>query len=205
MDIKRMEISLLVAFVMLVFIGQITAFAEDSDNIRENTLRLHIMADSNSEKAQKVKLYIRDFVLNKYGNQLANSENLNSAKENTANLLYDMESDINAELNKMGEHYKAKCELCNMYFSTRYYDNFTMAAGEYDALRITLGKGEGKNWWCVMYPPLCLGSSLAKTTATEKEIYKTSEEFAFIPKFAAIEIWQSLKNKKQNGIKSKLR
>ncbi len=201
MDLKRLEISLLIAFVVLVTAGQITSFAKDCDDIRDNTLRLHIMANSDNEYDQKVKLHIRDFVLKKYGAELEKSEDLISAKLNTKNILDYIQDDIDKELFRINAPYKSSCKIVNMYFNTRYYDNFTMAAGMYDALRINLGEGTGKNWWCVMYPPLCLGTSVDKYSDEKEKILQTSGEYNFIPKFAVVELWENLKNKKMHKTK----
>ncbi len=195
MNLKRLEISLLIAFVVLVTAGQITSFAKDCDDIRGNTLRLHIMANSDSEYDQKVKLHIKDFVLEKYGEELGKSENLILAKLNTKSILNNIQDDIDKELFRIKAPYKSDCKIVNMYFNTRYYDNFTMAAGMYDALRVNLGEGTGKNWWCVMYPPLCLGTSLDKYSDEEEKIIQTSGEYNFIPKFAVVELWENLKKK----------
>ncbi len=135
--------------------GLITAF-EAHEHIRETVVRLHILANSDSPEDQELKLKVRDGIL-------ACSEELfepySSAKEAEAALSENMEQ-IKAVADRVlaenNSPYRAYCEMEQIDFDTRVYDGFTVPAGKYTALRVKIGSGEGKNWWCVMYPPLCI-------------------------------------------------
>lgn len=195
MNIKRLEISVLTAFVILVLAGQINGSEKNWANIRENTLRLHIPANSNSEIDQSAKIHIRDFILENFGEELTETHGANEAKIKTKSEIKDIENAVNEELKRMDMPYGCHAEMVNMFFNTTYYENFAMAAGNYDALRIVLGEGKGKNWWCVMYPPMCLGTSLERSIPEEKNIVSENNSFNFTPKFAFIEIFEKIKNK----------
>lgn len=147
-----MALSIAAALLLSGFRG----FAADCESVQSEVLRLHIPANSDSEYDQSIKLKLRDMVLDEYGAQLACESDIQQAIAQTEALLPEIEESCNAFLSAEGAPYGAKAELCNMHFNTRVYDNVTLPAGEYTALRITLGSGEGQNWWCVMFPPLCI-------------------------------------------------
>ena len=195
MNIRRLEISVLTAFIILVLAGQINGSEKNWANIRENTLRLHIPANSNSEIDQRAKIHIRDFILENFGEELTETKGAKEAKIKTESEIKEIENAVNEELERMNMPYGCNAKIVNMFFDTTYYEDFTMAAGNYDALRVELGKAKGRNWWCVMYPPMCLGTSLDKTIPDEENIINENSSFNFTPKFAIIEIFQKIKNK----------
>ena len=140
------------------------------DDITDDLLRLHILAQSDSEYDQSVKLLVRDALLERseeiFGDSSSREDILEAARENLAYA----EQTANAVLEENGCTYKAHCELAEMYFDKRVYGDITVPQGEYTALRVTLGSGNGHNWWCVIYPPLCL------PCFTEDETDDISEE-----------------------------
>ncbi len=139
-----------------VLMGSFTAFSQSAENVQKEVLRLHIPANSDSEEDQAIKLKLRDFLLEEYGTQLSDSADLRQAEIRAEELLPEIEAASCEFLKENGFEYSAKAELTNMYFTTRTYGDVTLPAGNYNALRVTLGSGEGHNWWCVMFPPLCL-------------------------------------------------
>lgn len=155
---KKVTFDLLMAagIALAMLLSGFKGFAQQCEDIRSEVLRLHIPANSDSEYDQTMKLKLRDFVLEKYGQRLSDSGTLAAAREEVTSLLSEIERDCCGFLAANGADYTAKAELCEMYFTTRVYENVTLPAGTYEALRITLGSGEGKNWWCVMFPPLCI-------------------------------------------------
>lgn len=136
--------------------GAFETFAEDCGEVRGEVLRLHIPANSDSEEDQAVKLELRDLLLEEYGGELSGCGNLAAAEERARELLPEIESRCSEFLRSRGFSYGARAELTDMYFTTREYERLILPAGEYTALRITLGSGEGHNWWCVIFPQLCL-------------------------------------------------
>ena len=110
---------------------------------------------------------VRDLVLEKYGAALSSCENRDEAEANVRKLLPEIQKTCCGFLAQQGAEYGAKAELTEMYFTTRQYDTVTLPAGNYHALRITLGSGGGRNWWCIMFPALCLPMASEKLPQDE--------------------------------------
>ena len=128
----------------------------DCSEVRSGVLRLHITANSDSDADQTVKLMVRDALL-KSGNEIFDgSVTAADAEEKLSPHLADIEKTACGVLKANGFDYGARAYIVNEYFDVREYDGVTLPAGNYTALRVALGSGEGKNWWCVMFPPLCL-------------------------------------------------
>ena len=147
--------------VMILFVTLVVAAlpTEAEFEIYEDTVRLHILADSNEEVAQELKLDIRDKVLAKYGSILASAGNADEAEAMARSLEGEIKADVDEWIREAGFNYTSSCVIGKERYETRYYDGFALPSGEYTSVRIMLGSGEGKNWWCVMYPPLCLDMS----------------------------------------------
>jgi len=138
--------------------------------IYEDTIRLHILAPSDSVEDQTLKLTVRDKILSKYGNLLKSADGFDDAQEKICLSISDIEKDCNEWIRELGYSYTAKAELSEEWYNTREYSSFTLPSGSYTSLKITIGSGKGQNWWCVMYPPMCLDASLKKdTNYTEEE------------------------------------
>lgn len=119
-----------------------------SDELAEGIVRLHIVAESDSKEDQAVKIKIRDRILEEM-------KNFESAEEIEDNIMF-FENVANSVLREEGFDYTAKAQFGVFEFPTKYYDGFALPKGEYTAVRVVLGEGEGKNWWCVLFPPLCM-------------------------------------------------
>lgn len=165
------------------------------ENVSKEVFRLHILANSDSEEDQNIKLKVRDRVLKYTKSIYSNADSSDEAESLTKANLQDIANIAKDEIVKNGYNYSVKAEIKHMYFNTRYYEKVTMPSGFYDALRITIGKGEGHNWWCVMYPSLCVGSSTdynALKENTEESEYEimTGGEYEF--KFKAVEYFEKI-------------
>jgi len=150
--------ALCVGFVFAVLASLVT-FEGECREISNEVFRVHILANSDSEEDQTLKLKVRDAVVDKSNELLSDVHSKEEAKNivnKNLNVFLNTAKDV---IFSEGYDYDIKISVVNMYFDTRYYDNVTMPGGFYDALRIEIGKAEGKNWWCVMYPSLCLFSS----------------------------------------------
>lgn len=147
--------------------GAFEVFAEQCEDVRGEVLRLHIPANSDSDEDQAVKLALRDFLLAEYGGALSDCGGLAAAEERVRELLPEIEKRCNEFLEERGFDYGARAEVVDMYFTTREYERLILPAGEYTALRITLGSGEGHNWWCVIFPQLCLPAVTETPDAAE--------------------------------------
>ena len=160
--------------------------------IYKDTIRLHILAPSDSTEDQTLKLKIRDRVLQKYGYILNETNSIENAARITEERIGDIEDDVHLWIRELGYSYTARVEIKNEWYSTREYADFTLPAGEYLSLKITIGEGEGQNWWCVMYPPMCLDASVkteSEYTAAEESLIKNDQ---YRVKFKLLEVSSEL-------------
>ncbi|MCL2070750.1 MAG: stage II sporulation protein R [Oscillospiraceae bacterium] len=151
-----LSIAMLAGAIASVAIAGFGSFAADCERIPDEVLRLHIIANSDSKEDQQFKYKLRDRILQNFTPILGECGTLESAKRTSESLLPEIEKlsrEFAAENNYNTE---ITAEITEMYFTTRVYDNLTLPAGNYTALRITIGEGNGKNWWCVMFPLLCV-------------------------------------------------
>lgn len=138
-------------------------------HLSPSLLRFHILANSDSSKDQQVKLEVRSLILDYMQEHLDGD----AGKEETVQYLKDNKTEVEALadrcLEQKGYDYRAELELVNCYFPTRVYDDMVFPCGYYDAARITLGKGDGHNWWCVLYPRLCFVDAVCSEVPEESE------------------------------------
>ncbi len=153
---KRLGICLL--FAICVWSGRILA---DREVLSEQLIRLHVVANSDSQEDQTVKLQVRDAILESLQKDLTDIADVSQAKAYLEENLPKMERIANSTLEAAGFQQEAVVTLCKEAFDTRYYDTFTLPAGVYESLRITIGEGQGHNWWCVAFPSLCLPATTA--------------------------------------------
>ena len=149
--LNRIGICLLIA--CFVWIGMLLA---DRHKLRQELIRFHVVASSDSQEDQAVKLQVRDAVLGAFREELQNLQDMEQAKAYLQENLPKIEAIANDVLAQAGFSDRAKASLCVEEFTTRVYDTFTLPAGIYESLRIVIGEGEGHNWWCVVFPSLCL-------------------------------------------------
>ena len=194
---KTFEKSLLSSLI-LALLFNFASFQTKCENISEKVLRIHILANSDSKDDQELKFKVRDKIL-----EYAKSEFGIIKNKEDAMILSEMSIDkikniAESEIKNLGYDYPAKVEIVNMHFNTRQYDDITLPAGNYDALRIIIGSGKGKNWWCVMFPSICIGSCQdADQTDTifneeEKNIITNEEKYEF--KFKCVEVYENCKS-----------
>jgi len=150
---KRKALSLLLVISLLLLCFNRNA---DCDSPYESVFRLHIIANSDSTEDQRVKLLVRDALLEYEARQMRGAADKRDAKQS---LMADGEAllkIVENALQKNGFSYGAQLFVGTFEFPERSYSGKTYPAGDYEALRVVLGKGQGKNWWCVMFPPLCI-------------------------------------------------
>lgn len=124
-------------------------------DVSDKIIRFHVIANSDSAQDQRVKLDIRDAILNNVGDPLSRCKTRDESLKFLKNKISSIEEIADDILKSDGEKYKAKAMLGNFNFPIKSYGEITLPQGEYKAVRVVLGEGEGKNWWCVMFPPLC--------------------------------------------------
>ncbi|MBQ8302066.1 MAG: stage II sporulation protein R [Clostridia bacterium] len=174
-SIPKIAIYLLAITMLLSFLP-----TELEAEIYEDTVRLHILANSDSDEDQRLKIEIRDRILLKYGENLRKFDAKSEAEESINNLLPQIEKDAKTWVRELGYEYSVQAMLSEEWYETRDYGDFSLPCGIYTSLRIIIGSGEGQNWWCVMYPPLC--TELACEDAPEDDglIDYTNEEIKLI-------------------------
>lgn len=148
----------------------------DSGDLRENLLRLHVVGASDSEEDQAVKLQVRDAVLASLEEGLRDMTDPRAAYDYVARMLPQVETAANRALAAAGFTETVQVSLTEEAFPTREYDTFSLPAGVYKALRVVIGEGEGRNWWCVVFPQLCVG--------TEGEFVETANAAGLDPELA---------------------
>ncbi len=196
--LKIWEIALLlgVALCLLSGAGAIQTQQELSDKV----VRLHVLANSDSQEDQALKLQVRDAVLNRAETLLTQSSSRSEAEGILRGQLLEFERLAENVIREQGYDYQVTAQLQGTEFPTREYEGFTLPAGEYLALRILIGAAEGQNWWCVVFPPLCTAvsaevpaSALAAGFTEEEVRLITEEDGGYVLKLKTLEFWEQLR------------
>lgn len=148
--------------------------------IYEDTVRLHILANSDSAEDQQLKLEVRDYILAEYGPRLGSQGNIDQAKAKIESLLDEIRDFTKRKVAELGYSYDVRAVMDNEWYETREYEGFSLPAGYYCSLKIIIGEGNGKNWWCVMYPPLCTEIATEAAPADDGLIDYSKEEILLI-------------------------
>lgn len=188
----KQELSVLLGLLFAVVFSFCAQDIKAAEDIRQNTLRLHIIANSDSSRDQSVKIAVRDDILKSENIIFSDAEDFDTALKNTRNNLEEIEESVNDFLAECGAGYDAVCTLENFYFDTKQYSGFALPKGEYTALTVRLGKAEGKNWWCVVYPALCSQSCGDIALESSTDFIKTEKITA---RFKVVEIFEDIKHK----------
>ena len=161
-----------ILLMLCVVVSFIVIFVSDgfaaADTVREECLRLHVLADTDSEADQSVKLQVRDAILEETGELFRSCLTAGEAVSRASERKEEIEAVAERVLRENGFSYGAEVFIEEEYFGTRQYEGVSLPAGNYTALKVVLGEGEGHNWWCVMFPPLCLP---AVTEKQEDSVY----------------------------------
>lgn len=157
--------------------------------ISDTVIRLHILANSDSEEDQNVKLKVRDLVLGKWGDLLSARSDGDGAWEALQALLPEINRGVGAYLEELGADYGVKASAGVYEFPERAYEGVAFPEGAYRALRISLGDAAGQNWWCVLFPPLCLiGEDGEMDVEQYKDLVRALDEEGVPPK-APVRSW----------------
>ncbi len=196
---KKRIFSLVVLILAAMMLTAGTILQRQQMELADKLVRLHVVADSDSEEDQRVKLQVRDAVLSETQALLRDAEDPRAALQNNLSRIEDA---ANACLRQQGSSDRAVVTMARELFPTREYETFSLPAGTYTALRVTIGSGQGHNWWCVVFPSICVSASAeefeeAAQTAglTEGEIQLITESSeGYELKFKSMELVQKLKN-----------
>ncbi len=201
---RKAEISVIIGLIVSIIVSTVS-FGYECEKIRNDVIRLHVIANSDSEADQRVKLKVRDALLECGKEMFSGNVDVNNAEEKLnlyKKILIETADKVLAE---NGMEYKSDISLKEEYFATRQYEEFTMPAGEYLALKVILGEGSGKNWWCVMFPPLCLPAASENkdlnVVFSENGADIVGNSNKYVIKFKIVELFEEIKQKiEQNRI-----
>jgi len=170
-----------------LLLSAFSSFAGHCESVKQEVLRLHILPHSNSASDQQLKYDLRDFLLSELCYSLADAQTFEEAKNTAERILPETQRKAREFIALQGYDYEVVVSLENIYFTTRVYENITMPAGNYYALAVRIGSGQGSNWWCVAFPPLCLPAASGKAEHPQ-EPYFTPETSEIIENGGRIEI-----------------
>ncbi len=193
----KFELSIIIALIVSIFVGIDTCSANCED-IRENIFRLHVIANSDSQEDQQLKLAVRDRIISIGGDIFAQVHNKQEAETIVRPMLSEFQRAAEDVIKEQGYDYPVKVTISNEYFNTRIYEKVTLPAGKYDALRVIIGSGKGKNWWCVMFPPMCLPAAeeteALNQVLSEEDLQFVSDYQDYEVRFKIIEWYENIKN-----------
>lgn len=199
---KKTESALLIGLVLAILttlLSGFTQFSKECEQINTKLLRLHMIANSDSEIDQRIKLSVRDHILKTCGDLLFDGEEKEQAKADISARLPLIEAKANELLAEQGFSYTAHASIEKRWFNTRTYNSVTLPAGRYDALCIRLGEAKGQNWWCVVFPPMCLPAASEEIelseVLTDDELRIVTENGSYAIRFKLWEFYERLKNR----------
>jgi stage II sporulation protein R len=154
--IKAIAIIVLVSLLISILANKNSVSANDiQKGIAEKIIRFHCLANSDSESDQALKLKVKDKVVQNMQNLLKDSSDIEESRLILIDNMQYIENLAKEVINENGYSYSVSVSLEETYFPTKMYGDMIFPAGKYEALRIQIGKSEGKNWWCVLFPSLC--------------------------------------------------
>ena len=159
---KKLLTVLVSLSVVFIVIGLLPVHSEAA--IYDSVIRLHVKANSNSDEDQATKLAVRDAILAGYGELLGNYSSLDTAAEGISELLSEIEECANEEIRARGSSDVASVSLGFEEYPTKSYGALCFPSGEYLSLQVNIGEAQGENWWCVLFPPLCLDAATKSST-----------------------------------------
>ena len=197
---------LIVFSALLLPVLMISVFfpLHDASAVYDGVIRLHVLAHSDAEDEQELKLLVRDKIIASFGDAINEGNSKEEAEEILFSLLDDMESLAEEIVKDAGYTHDVTVSLCREYYPTREYEGMRLPAGEYLSLRVLIGDGVGQNWWCMVYPPLCTSSAEAEEALTEAgftpsqvRLLTDDEDKEYVVKFKVVEsvssAWKKVK------------
>lgn len=154
--------------VLVILLSVVPVSGEEQ--IYDNMIRLHVIANSDSEEDQRIKLRVRDEIIDTFSEDLGALGSFDAAFCAVEDLIPEIEKSANAVLESEGFDERVFVEIGEENYPERVYENYTLPAGKYTSLRIVIGEGKGQNWWCVLFPPLCTKSAI-KTLENDEEVF----------------------------------
>lgn len=198
MKFVKIFVPVFMSLVLFLGIAQpVVGAVKTSEQISNKVFRLHILANSDSTDDQNIKLMLKNYILENT-QEIIGGKTLDETIENAKNNTKEITDMCNEYLKSKGFDYKVKVNVVKEYFKTRVYDDFTLPAGKYNSLKIEIGEGKGHNWWCIVFPSVCLSACTESMGdyLTDDEMSLVSNTYS--PKFKIVEIYESAKEKIEN-------
>jgi stage II sporulation protein R len=196
----------IISFILITFFifGLLMNLHINNDSvlgdIKDKIIRLHVVANSDSPEDQAIKLQIRDAIIKELEPKLENLKNQEEVKNIISANMDNLIAAAEEEMARLGKSFPIDIELGTYEFPTKIYGDLSFPAGSYQALNVKIGEAQGKNWWCVMFPPLCF-VDIAQGVISEK----TLEEFKEILDEDELELLKSKKNSEEETVKIKFK
>ena len=197
--LKRWELALLFGVLCILAAG--SWLGEEQQELADSVIRFHVIANSNSREDQALKLAVRDRVLEQAQAVYPENATLPQARAALEGALDQLAQAGQAVVEEQGYDYQVTARMEQCWFPTKEYDGFALPAGEYTARRVVIGEGQGQNWWCVAFPPLCLGAAGETVDTAAQAGYFTPEQVSlvteentgYVLKFKGMELLGELK------------
>ncbi len=184
---------------MLIALAVVCLPIKDDSAIYEKLIRLHVIADSDSPRDQELKLAVRDGIIDLVSSCTEGSTDRTDAEEKIREILPQIKAQAESTLRELGSSDNVCVVLGNEKYPLREYKDFRLPSGEYCSLRIIIGEGQGQNWWCVLFPPLCRDSAVASDelvsagfTPDEVKLITDSESPKYVLRFKILDLFKSL-------------
>lgn len=192
---KNIELGVLFGLICAIMLS-FSRFETRCNELRQGVLRLHIIANSDGDADQNLKLQVRDEILKNSTDIFKSCDTVDDAIVTASKNIEDINKIANKVITQNGFDYSASVSVGDSFFDTRVYDNFTLPAGTYKSLIVNLGEGKGKNWWCVVFPCVCIptatGASLSDSVS--QSAAQTAENASkYEIKFKSVEIYEQIK------------
>ncbi len=197
--LKRWELALLFGVLCILAAG--SWLGKEQQELADSVIRFHVIANSDSREDQALKLAVRDRVLEQAQAVYPENATLPQARAALEGALDQLAQAGQAVVEEQGYDYQVTARMEQCWFPTKEYDGFALPAGEYTALRVVIGEGQGQNWWCVAFPPLCLGAAGETVDTAAQAGYFTPEQVSlvteentgYVLKFKGMELLGELK------------
>lgn len=198
---NKVELSIILGVLISVIFScsyGVLSFYDSCNAIRASMLRMHVIANSDSQQDQDLKLMVRDAVLEEGADIFDGSVDVDAAKIRLEPSVLRLENAAKKVVEENGFDYDVNILIGEEYFDTRTYETLTLPAGYYTAVRVVIGEGVGQNWWCVMFPPMCLPAAQGETSI---DAYLENDEVKLVesnpkyePRFKVVEIYEKFRN-----------
>ena len=190
---KSKSYVVLLALVCLIVVSNLD-IAQQID--KDSLIRIHVLANSNSETDQQLKLQVKDDVVRYLQPMLEQSHSIEESRTIIQNHMPQIEQTARRTLQQQNSDYDVTLQYGHFDFPVKYYGCFSLPSGNYEALRILIGSGQGRNWWCVLFPPLCFTDSNVSMSGKYTDVTPETE---VVVKFKCVE-WLKNMTEKENDL-----